>query len=129
MQTPSPTAIGLDPEKLATAPYSPVVRYGELLFVSGQVAIGSDGALVPGGVAEQTEQVLSNLETMLELAGSGLGRLLKCNVFLADLGDWAAMNEVWVRRIAAPRPARCAVAAGLPDGLLLEVDAIAAAGA
>ncbi|HET6449266.1 MAG TPA: Rid family hydrolase [Conexibacter sp.] len=121
-------AIGLDSHKAAAAPYSPILRYGELLFVSGQVAIGPDGTLVEGGIAEQTEQVLTNLAVALEQAGSGLDRLLKCNVFLADLGDWAAMNEVWIRRIGLPRPARCAVGASLPDGMLLEVDAIAATG-
>lgn len=126
--TPPREAIGIDPEKALTAPYSPILRHGDLLFVSGQVAIGPDGRIVEGGIAEQTEQALTNLASVLEQAGSGLDRLLKCNVFLADLGDWAAMNEVWIRRIGLPRPARCAVGAGLPDGMLIEVDAIAAAG-
>lgn len=120
-------AIGLGPEEAATAPFSPVVRCGELLFVSGQVAMSVDGALVPGGIAAQTEQVLTNLANVLEQAGSGLDRLLQCHVFLADLDDWTAMTEVWLMRIAAPRPARCAIGARLPQGMLLEVDAIAAA--
>jgi 2-iminobutanoate/2-iminopropanoate deaminase len=119
-------AIGLGPQDAAATPYSPILRWQELLFVSGQVAIGPDGALVEGGITEQTEQVLTNLEGLLERAGSGLDRLLKCNVFLADLGDWAAMTEVWIRRLALPPPARCAVGARQPGGVLLEVDAIAA---
>jgi 2-iminobutanoate/2-iminopropanoate deaminase len=109
-------------------PFSPVVSWGDLRFVSGQVAVGDDGALVDGGIEAQTEQVLTNLAAVLQPAGSGLDRLLKCTIFLADLDDWAAMNTVWVRRIGLPRPARCAVGARLPEGMLLEVDAIAAAG-
>jgi 2-iminobutanoate/2-iminopropanoate deaminase len=122
-------AIGLDPETAATMPFSPVLRWRDLLFVSGQVAVGDDGELVDGGIVEQTEQVVTNLATVLEQAGSGLDHLLKCTIFLADLDDWAAMTEVWVRRIGLPRPARLAVGARLPEGMLLEVDAIAAAGA
>lgn len=122
-------AIGVDPETAETLPFSPVLRWRDLLFVSGQVAVGEDGALVAGGIAEQTEQVITNIATLLEQAGSGLDHLLKCTIFLADLGDWEAMTEVWVRRIGLPRPARLAVGAQLPDGMLLEVEAIAAAGA
>ena len=107
-------------------PFSPVLPWRDLLFVSGQVAVGGDGALVDGGIAEQTEQVLDNLAALLDGAGSGLDRMLKCTVYLADLDDWAAMNEVWVRRVGAPRPARCAVGVRLPEGMLIEVDAIAA---
>jgi 2-iminobutanoate/2-iminopropanoate deaminase len=100
---------------------------GDLVFVSGQVPIDpSTGALVEGGVAEQTEQVLRNLQAVLEEAGSGLDRALKTTVFLTDLGTFGAMNEVYARHVVAPYPARSTFeVSALPAGASIEIECIA----
>ncbi|HMM38553.1 MAG TPA: Rid family detoxifying hydrolase [Desulfovibrio sp.] len=110
-------------------PYSQAVRHGGLVFASGQVAIDPvSGEVVYGGVAEQTELALKNLRAVLEAAGSGLDRILKCNVYLADIGDFEAMNEVYKRYFTKDYPARLTVAVGnMFGGLAVEMDAIAAA--
>ncbi|MCM0755069.1 Rid family detoxifying hydrolase [Desulfovibrio aminophilus] len=109
-------------------PYSQAVRHGGLVFASGQVAIDPvSGEVVYGGVAEQTELALKNLRAVLEAAGSGLDRVLKCNVYLADIGDFEAMNEVYKRYFTKDYPARLTVAVGsMFGGLAVEMDAIAA---
>lgn len=109
-------------------PYSQAVRHGGLVFASGQVAIDPvNGEVVDGGVAEQTELALKNLSAVLEAAGSGLDRVLKCNVYLADIGDFEAMNEVYKRYFTKDYPARLTVAVGsMFGGLAVEIDAIAA---
>lgn len=109
-------------------PYSQAVRHGGLVFASGQVAIDPvSGEVVDGGVAEQTDLVLKNLRAVLEAAGSGLDRVLKCNVYLADIGDFEAMNEVYKRYFTKDYPARLTVAVGsMFGGLAVEIDAIAA---
>lgn len=111
----------------AIGPYSQAVRAGNLVFASGQVALDpATGELVPGGVAEQTEQVLRNLTEVLTAAGTGLNRVIKTSVFLADMGDFAAMNEVYARFFSNEPPARSTVAAaGLPRNARVEIDAIA----
>ena len=104
-------------------PYTPVVRAGEWLVCSGQVGL-RDGALVDGGLAPQLEQALANLRALLEGEGVSLADVVKTTVFLTDMADYAAMNEVYVAAFGDHRPARSAVAvAGLPLGAAVEVEA------
>jgi len=114
----------------AIGPYSQAVRVGNLVFASGQIPIDpKTGEFVAGGVAEQTEQVMRNLAAVLEAAGSGLDRIIKTTVFLADMNDFAAMNEVYGRYFKENPPARATVqAARLPRDARVEIEAIALAG-
>jgi 2-iminobutanoate/2-iminopropanoate deaminase len=117
------------PAPFQGAPYSQAIKAGGLVFVSGQVALqpGSHD-LVGETVEEQTEQVFANLGAILEEAGSGLDRLVKTTVFLADLGDFQAMNEVYARHVGEQPPARATVeVAALPSGALVEIEAVAQA--
>ena len=97
------------------------------MFVSGQIPIDPQtGEFVWGGVAEQTERVLKNLAAILEAAGSGLDRVVKTTVFLADMKEFSAMNEVYARFFSGPPPARATVAAaGLPRDARVEIEAVA----
>jgi 2-iminobutanoate/2-iminopropanoate deaminase len=115
------------PAPFQGAPYSQAVKVGELVFVSGQLALLPGHAeLAPGAVGEQTEQVMKNLAAILEAAGSGLERLVKTTVFLANLDDFAAMNEVYARHVGDRPPARATVEVSrLPSGALVEIEAIA----
>jgi 2-iminobutanoate/2-iminopropanoate deaminase len=114
----------------AIGPYSQAVVAGGLVFASGQIPLDpSTGEFVEGGIAEQTEQVLRNLSKVLEAAGTGLSRVVKTTVFLADMNDFAAMNEVYGRYFAEEPPARSTVqAARLPRDARVEIDVIALAG-
>jgi 2-iminobutanoate/2-iminopropanoate deaminase len=109
------------------APYNQGIRVGELVFVAGQLGISLEtGALAGEGVSEQTEQIMANLGAILEAAGSGLDKLVKTTVFLMDLGDFAAMNEVYARHVGDRPPARSTVQiSGLPSGALVEIEAVA----
>lgn len=111
----------------AIGPYSQAVRAGNLVFASGQIPTDpATGEFVPGGIAEQTEQILQNLSAVLEAAGTGLNRVVKTTVFLAEMSDFAAMNEVYARFFSQNPPARSTVAAaGLPRNARVEIDAIA----
>lgn len=114
----------------AVGPYSQAVVGGGLVFCSGQVALDpGTGKLVGQDVRAQTERVLQNLQGVLTAAGSSLSRVQKCTVFLKDMADFGAMNEVYARYFPAPHPpARATVAvAGLPLGALVEIDCIALA--
>jgi 2-iminobutanoate/2-iminopropanoate deaminase len=115
------------PAPLAGAPYSQAIRVGDLVFVSGQIALGTGSAgLVGSTIREQTEQVFANLGAILGAAGSGLDRLVKTTVFLADLEHFAAMNEVYRRYAGEAPPARSTVqVARLPAGALIEIEAVA----
>jgi len=115
------------PAPFQGAPYSQAIRCGELVFVSGQLALKpGDKELSGGSAAEQTEQVFANLRAILEQAGSGLDKLVKTTVFLQDLGDFAAMNEVYARHVGDAPPARSTVeVAKLPSGALVEIEAVA----
>ena len=113
----------------AIGPYSQAVDSGHgLVFVSGQLPIDpATGAFPEGGVKEQTRQSLLNTQAILEAAGLGLANVVKTTVFLADMGDFAAMNEVYATFFSAPFPARCAFAVKtLPKGALVEIESIAA---
>ncbi|MFA5829100.1 MAG: RidA family protein [Candidatus Gracilibacteria bacterium] len=111
----------------AIGPYSQAIKANGFVFCSGQIPLRADGTLVSGGIVEQTEQVLSNLKAVLEAAGSGLGKVVKTTVFLANMADFAAMNEVYGRFFGENKPARATVqVARLPKDVLVEIDCIAA---
>ncbi len=115
------------PAPFQGAPYSQAIRVGELVFVSGQIALEPGTTTMLGAtIQEQTEQVFANLKAILEAAGSGLDRLVKTTVFLKNLADFAGMNEVYRRHVGNVPPARSTVGAGnLPGGALVEIEAIA----
>ena len=108
------------------APYNQAIRIGDLVFVAGQLGISLEtGSLAGPGVAEQTEQIMRNLAAILEAAGSGLEKLVKTTVFLMDLGDFAAMNEVYAAHVGDRPPARSTIQiSGLPSGALVEIEAV-----
>jgi 2-iminobutanoate/2-iminopropanoate deaminase len=109
------------------APYSQAIRAGGFIFVSGQLGLKLGDEEIGGSVAEQTEQIFVNLRAILEEAGSGLDRLVKTTVFLVDLTEFAAMNEVYARHVGDAPPARATVeVAALPSGARVEIEAIAA---
>jgi 2-iminobutanoate/2-iminopropanoate deaminase len=113
----------------AIGPYSQAIDSGAgIVFVSGQLPIDpATGAFPEGGIKEQTRQSLANAKAILEAAGLGLGNVVKTTVFLADMGDFAAMNEVYAQFFTAPFPARSAVAVKtLPKGAMVEIECIAA---
>jgi len=114
----------------AIGPYSQAVTCGDLVFTAGQIALDpATMQIVEGGIAEQTERVLANLEAVLREAGTDLGRVVKTTVFLQRMSDFAAMNEVYARRFGEHRPARSTVAAaGLPRDVLVEIEVVAARG-
>ena len=104
-------------------PYTPIVRAGQWLVVSGQVGLG-EGGLVEGGVQPQLRQALTNLRALLETEGASLAHVVKTTVFLTSIDDYAAMNETYTDTFGDHRPARSAVSvAALPIGALVEVEA------
>lgn len=111
----------------AIGPYSQAIKAGGFVFASGQVAIDpKTGQFVAGGIAEQTEQVLKNLSAVLDAAGSGLSQVVKTTVFLADMKEFTAMNEVYGKFFTGEPPARATVAAaGLPREARVEIEAVA----
>ena len=111
----------------AIGPYSQAIKAGGFVFLSGQVGFDPQtGQFVPGGIAEQTEQVFKNLSAVLEAAGSSLNHVVKTTVFLADMKEFGAMNEVYARFFPEEPPARSTVAAaGLPRDARVEIEVIA----
>ena len=117
------------PAPFQGAPYSQAIAHGGLVFVSGQVGVDPGGNMVEGGIAEQTEQVMKNLSAILEAAGTSLQNVVKATIFLADLGDFQAMNEVYARHMGDEPPARATFqVAALPAGAVVEIEMIAATG-
>jgi 2-iminobutanoate/2-iminopropanoate deaminase len=114
----------------AIGPYSQAVRAGGFIFASGQIPFDPrTGSMVEGGISEQTEQVMRNLSAVLEAAGTDFGSVVKTTVFLADMNDFAAMNEVYGRYFKENPPARATVqAARLPRDARVEIEVIALAG-
>jgi len=113
----------------AIGPYSQAIKTNGFVFASGQIPTDPQtGQFVPGGIEAQTEQVLKNLSAVLEAAGSGLDRVVKTTVFLADMQEFAAMNEVYGRFFKDDPPARATIeAARLPRDARVEIEAIALA--
>lgn len=111
-----------------TAPLSPgIAAEGRTLYVSGQVPV-RDGATVEGGIAEQTRQVLQNLGAVLEAGGATFADVVRCGVYLSDIGDFEAMNRVYEGFFPEPRPARTTIGAPLVGGILVEIDCVAVLG-
>lgn len=132
MDDPIKTAVFTKDAPAAVGPYSQAIRTGDMLFASGQVALDpATGQLVAGGVHEQTVRVLENVKAVLAEAGMNLSQVVKTTVYLRDMADFAAMNEVYAKYLAsdgAVPPARSTVAvAGLPKDALVEIEVIAKA--
>lgn len=112
----------------AIGPYSQAVQVGNLVYTSGQIPIDpATGAFAEGGICEQTRQSLTNVQAILQEAGLAMGNVVKTTVFLADMADFSAMNEVYAQFFSEPFPARSAVAVKtLPKGALVEIEVVAA---
>lgn len=126
----SRTAVQTTDAPNAIGPYSQGIISDGLVFTAGQVGLDPEsGELVPGGAAEQAGQALRNLAAVLGAAGTGWDRVLKTTIFLVDLADFSAVNEVYAGVLAPPYPARSTVqVGGLPKGALVEIEAVALAG-
>jgi len=111
----------------AIGPYSQAIKAGDFVFLSGQIPLDPvSGQIVAGGIAEQTHQVLKNLGAVLTAAGASFSRVTKTTVYLADMGEFAAMNEIYGTYFTPPAPARATVqAARLPRDVRVEIDCIA----
>lgn len=110
----------------AIGPYSQAIIFGNLIFTSGQIALNSDGEFIGGDIKAQTRQVLENLSAILTEARSGLNKVIKTSVFLADMGDFSAMNEIYEDFFKTHKPARSTIAVkSLPKGALVEIECIA----
>ena len=122
--------IQTDKAPAAIGPYSQAVDLGIVLFLSGQIALDpASGTLVPGGIIPQTEQVFRNIEAILSAAGLTAANIVKTTVFLADIGDFGTVNEIYAKHFSSDYPARSAVqAAALPKGALIEIECIASRG-
>ena len=119
--------ISTDKAPKAIGPYEQAIKIGDFIFTAGQIPIDpKTGDLVAGAIAEQTRQVLENLKAVLEAAGSSLDKAIKATVFLKNLGDFAALNEVYGEYLGKAKPARSTVVvADLPRGALVEIDLVA----
>ncbi len=110
----------------AIGPYSAALTVGQLVFLSGQIPLRADGSLVDGGIREQTTQVLENMRGLLTAAGADFSKVAKTTIYLADMGDFAVVNEIYATYFTQPYPARATVqVARLPRDVRVEIDAIA----
>ena len=113
----------------AIGPYSPALRAGQFLFLSGQIPLTAAGTVVEGGIREQTTQVLENMRSLLEAGGADFTSVVKTTIYLADLADFAVVNEIYATCFIEPYPARATVqVARLPRDVRVEIDAIALIG-
>lgn len=119
--------ISTDKAPKAIGPYEQAVRVGDLIYTAGQIPIDpTTGNLIDGGIVEQTRQVLENLKAVLEAGGASLDTVIKATVFLKNMADFAALNEVYGLYLGKAKPARSTVAvADLPRGALVEIDMVA----
>jgi 2-iminobutanoate/2-iminopropanoate deaminase len=119
--------VSTDKAPKAIGPYEQAIKVGDFIYTAGQIPIDpATGNFIGGGIAEQTRQVLNNLKAVLEAGGSSLDRVVKATVFLKDIADFAAMNEVYAEYLGKSKPARSTVAvAELPRGALVEIDFVA----
>ena len=124
------TVISTDQAPAAVGPYSQAIIAGEFVFTAGQIPMDpATGRLIEGDIQEQTRQVLSNVKAVLQAAGTSLDKVVKVTVFLQDMGDFKAMNEVYAEFFVKEPPARSAIqAAALPLGVGVEIEAIALIG-
>jgi 2-iminobutanoate/2-iminopropanoate deaminase len=115
------------PPPMAIGPYSPFVRAGDFIFLSGQIPLDpASGEIIVGDIRAQTSQVMRNLDAVLREAGASFSRVVRTTIFLADMGDFAAVNEIYGTYLQPPFPARATVqVAGLPRGARVEIDAVA----
>jgi 2-iminobutanoate/2-iminopropanoate deaminase len=113
----------------AIGPYSQAVKVNGLIYSAGQIALDPQSMeIIKGGIREQTERVMKNLKAVLEAAGSDLSKVVKTTVFLVDMSDFTAMNEVYAAAFGSHKPARSTVAvAGLPRGVRVEIEVVATA--
>lgn len=110
----------------AVGPYSQGISSGEMTFVSGQIPLSADGTSIHGGASEQTERCLQNVKEVLVAAGLTMNDVVKTTVFMTDLGQFAAMNEVYARYFSLPYPARSTIqVAALPKGAGVEIEVVA----
>ena len=122
------SVVSTDKAPGAIGPYSQAIKAGGLVFLSGQLPLDPASGQFPAGIKEQTRQSLTNAAAILEAAGSGLDKVIKTTVFLADMNDFAAMNEVYATFFSGAYPARSAVqVARLPKDALVEIECIAEA--
>lgn len=121
------TAVSSPGAPAAIGPYSPAVRAGNLLFLSGAIPLDpATGQVVPGDIRAQTARALENIRALLEAAGTDFGHVVKTTVFLADMNEFAAMNEVYASCFTAPFPARSTVqVARLPRDVRVEIEVVA----
>ena len=124
-------AIHTDAAPAAAGPYSQAIHANGFVYTAGQLGLDpATGEFAGADVAAQAERALQSLAAILDAAGSGMDRLVKVTVFLADIGDWPAVNEVYGRLVPEPYPARSAFAVrDLPKGALVEIEAVAVTGA
>lgn len=114
--TEAPAAIG---------PYSQAIQFGNLLFTSGQIPLNTEGQVVEGGIEEQTHQVFRNLQAVLAEAGTSLSQVIKATVFIKDMNQFAALNEIYAAYFGDHKPARSTVeVARLPKDVLVEIELI-----
>lgn len=112
----------------AIGPYSQAIRHGDLLFTSGQIPLLPEtGAVVPGGIREQTEQVMKNLAAVLAAGGSSFQKVIKSTCFLADMNDFAIFNEIYACYFTENPARSCVAVKTLPKGVLVEIEAVALA--
>jgi reactive intermediate/imine deaminase len=111
----------------SSLPFSAAVRVGDMLYLSGQIGTDSTGKLVAGGIGPETRQTMENIRAVVERNGSSMDRVIRCVVMLAEMGEWGAMNEVYVTHFPRDLPARSAMgASGLALGARVEIECLAA---
>lgn len=127
-KTPIVEFLNEGPNKDLDLPFSEAVRVGDVLFLAGQVGnVPGEMGLVEGGIGPETRQVMENIKTVLERYGYGMEDVVKCTIFMADISEWGAMNEVYRTFFTKPYPARSALGAnGLALGAAVEIECIAA---
>ena len=119
--------IHTDEAPAAIGPYSQAIVHNGIAYLSGQIPLKTDGSLVSGGIQEQCEQVFANLAAVLEASSSSFSQVIKATVFLADMDDFVAINEIYAKYFADHKPARAAVAVKtLPKNVKVEIECIAA---
>ncbi len=117
----------ITPDGKSTRPFSPAVRVGNTLYLSGQIGLDASGQLVAGGIEAETRRVLENIKAVLEKSGSSMDRVVKCTVMMVDMAEWERMNSVYVTYFPGNKPARSAFGtSGLALGARVEIECIAA---